>query len=345
MYYRCLLPAVGLGCDYAGVAGDPPDLIFSTGIVKGQSVLPVLDEYKVVIVQQPAGEAWLAEIRRLQDLGIAVLFEIDDDLFSIRAQPDHDYREHFDLARLAEYEVCLRQCDGLIVSTPYLAERYRSFNKRAWVCPNGIDPGRYAYTRPKRERLSIGWSGATGHRDAALPWLQAVASVMTVRENVCFVSIGQPFAEAFKQHFPEERCLSVPWTAIETYPAAMTLFDIAIGPAAKTGFARGKSPLRYFEAGILGIPLVGHPYVYGKAIMDGVTGMLASTPQKVVAKLLMLVDNDDLRTTIGQNAKADVLANHTYQRTCQSWLAAARAVYSGDHSSRRLLAVDRTLGA
>jgi hypothetical protein len=63
------------------------------------------------------------------------------------------------------------------------------------------------------------------------------------------VSIGQRFAEAFKPHFGARRARSPrPFTAIEQYPAAMTMLDIALAPAAG-GFFKAKSDLRWLEAG------------------------------------------------------------------------------------------------
>ena len=43
----------------------------------------------------------------------------------------------------------MRIVDGVICSTEFLARRYRKFNERQWVCPNGIDLKRYAYARPR----------------------------------------------------------------------------------------------------------------------------------------------------------------------------------------------------
>jgi hypothetical protein len=37
----------------------------------------------------------------------------------------------------------MKACDAMIVSTPWLAKRYRKFNSRIFVCKNGIDTKRY----------------------------------------------------------------------------------------------------------------------------------------------------------------------------------------------------------
>ena len=42
--------------------------------------------------------------------------------------------------------------------------------------------------------------------------------------------------------------LDVPWAPFDVYPAAMTLMDVALAPAGRNNFFRGKSDLRWLEA-------------------------------------------------------------------------------------------------
>lgn len=55
---------------------------------------------------------------------------------------------------------------GLIVSTDFLARRYRTFNSNVFVCRNDLDLKRFDLTRVPRGRVNVGWSGATGHAEA-----------------------------------------------------------------------------------------------------------------------------------------------------------------------------------
>lgn len=316
-YYRILLPAQELGCDYVGLAGEPPRANFATGIVKGKTQMPDFTAYKVVVLQQPKGKAWLEIIRALQERGTVVVYEVDDWLHSIKNRPDHDFRKAFSNKDLAEYERCMKACDAMIVSTPFLASVYRHFNKRVYVCENGIDPDRYRLTRPKRETVNIGWAGATGHTKNMEPWLQSVGDLMIERERTCFVSIGQPFADAFKPYFGE-RAISTPFAAIEQYPAAMTMMDVALAPAGKAGFHRAKSDLRWLEAGALGIPIIADPGTY-PTVVHGSTGFHASSPADMKRLLRQLVDDEGLRTAVGEAARDYVLTNRTAEVMAARW--------------------------
>lgn len=320
MYYRCLLPALAIGADWCGLAGTPPKMGWLTGLAKGQSKMPPLTEYKCVVIQQPRGLGWLNVIQELQRHGVTVLCEYDDYLHGIRKLKDHSFSKSFTKERLAEHEMCMRACDGLIASTQFIADRYRKFQPRTWVCRNGLDLGRYDLTLPERPTVNVLWAGATGHTNSALPWLQAVARVMAARPNVAFVSVGQPFANGFRQAFGN-RALAVPFCAIEQYPGAMTMGDIALAPAGRSTFARGKSALRHLEASALGIPTVGDPFVY-TTIADGETGLLAAAADEAEAAILRLVDDAGERERIGTQAREWVRAERSTEAVAPDWTRA-----------------------
>lgn len=316
-YYRAMLPAMALGCDWAGVAKEPPDLLWLTGLTKQDSALPDPDEYKVIVLQQPNKPGWFDFINERHAKGQKVLFEIDDYLHGIQKVLSHDFRQHFDKSLITRAETMMKMCDGIICSTEFLAKRYRKFGP-TYVCKNGLDLKRYDLTLPKRGTVNIGWAGATGHKEAVGPWLQRVADLMYMRENTCFVSVGQMFALAFQQPFGEERAIGVPFCSIEQYPSAMTMFDIALAPAGKGSFFRGKSDLRWLEAGALGIPIIADPMVYPE-IEDGVTGFHAVNGETMFARLMRLVDDEELRTGVGASAQEYVRENRSFPRAAEQW--------------------------
>jgi glycosyltransferase involved in cell wall biosynthesis len=327
-WYRCALPAMALGCGWVGVADDPPNLAVVTGVTKAQISPAEFTDHEVLVIQQPHGVAWTREIRRLQDHGVKVLFEIDDYVHAVRKMADHDFGKHFGKDVVRTYEINMRAADGLVCSTQYLADRYRAFNPNVWVCRNGIDLGRYALTRPQRPTVNIGWAGGTGHRDALAPWLPVIAETLRENPHTRFITIGAPVARELRDEFGEERFLRVPFTALESYPAAMTLMDIALAPAGRNNFFRAKSDLRWLEASALGTPLIADPAVYPE-IEDGVTGFHASTPGELREHLSALVADAGLRQRVGEAAKAHVTEHRTIQRTSEDWVAALQAVAGG----------------
>jgi glycosyltransferase involved in cell wall biosynthesis len=326
-WYRCALPARALGADWAGAAGRPPQLAVRTGEAR-RPLASISDfaAYGVVVLQMPSGNEWVRAIRDLQAGGTRVLFEIDDYAHGVRNAKTHAAAETFDKKRLAELELAMRACDGIICSTDYLALRYRAFNPSVWVCQNGLDLARYALTRRERELVTIGWAGGTAHRPALLPWLRELLAVMDARPSTRFMSVGVAgYAAPFAERFGAERAVGLPWSLIEVYPAAMANFDIALAPATNSAFFRGKSDLRWLEASALGIPLVGDPVVY-PGIEDGVTGLHAASPSAAREAILALIDDADLRRRIGKAAREHVREHRSSAAVAPQWVAALEQV-------------------
>jgi glycosyltransferase involved in cell wall biosynthesis len=320
-WYRCALPALALDADWLGVVGEPGDLRRVTG-----SFGLALDEdgwadYDVVVLQLVHGPYWLARIAELQGAGVTVLYEIDDDLHAVAAEPGHEFASRFGPQRLRAYEAAMRACDGLICSTPAIAERYAELNERRFVCANGIDLPRYPYPRPDRETVTIGWAGGTGHERAVRPWLPEIAAVLAARRQARLRTVGQPFGQELAARFGAERASAIPFAGIDTYPAAMAAFDVALAPAAPSAFFAAKSDLRFLEAAALGLPIIADPAVY-PTVAHGETGLHAATPAEAREHMLALVDDADLRRRLGDAARAYVERERAMPVAGRQWEAA-----------------------
>ena len=325
-WYRCALPATALGADWVSVVGTPPALKFVAGVAEHAVTVEAFSRYDVVVLQQPRGEAWMRVILDLQARGVTVLFEVDDYMQAVRKIDSHEMRDVVDKDWIRDAELNLRVVDGVICSTPFLARRYRKFNKRTWVCPNGIDLKRYAYTRPERAHVTLGWAGGIGHTTSMTPWLPAIAAVLRARPQARFTTVGAPFADELAHEFGPERCRSLPFAPLEVYPASMSTFDVALAPAGNNNLFRGKSDLRWLEASALGVPVIGDPSVYAE-LVDRETGLAASTPEQAEAAMLELVDDAALRRRLGETAHAYVVEHRRVEVAAQRWaevLAEAR---------------------
>ena len=330
-WYRCALPAMFTGAEWCGVRGNLPNLEFVTGLSSRALEVDEFFDYDAVVLQQVRGGAWLSLIRRLQAAGVTVLYEVDDDLHAVRKHESHMHKARYGKTVLRDTEIAMRASDGVIVSTPFLAQRYRAFNPNIAVCRNGLDLGRYSLTpvRPA-DAVTIGWAGGVGHQEALAPWLKVVARVLQQRPHVRFMSVGEPFAQFLEREFGPERAMALPWLEVDTYPAAMSNFDIAIAPAGRSNFFKAKSDLRWLEAGALGIPVVADPEVYPE-IVDGVTGLHAEDLESVERHLLALVDDAALRRRIGEAARDHVHTQRSMTVMARQWAEAIPALAAAAH--------------
>ena len=326
-WYRSALPAAALGADWLGVVGEPGALQCVTGGFDA-----VLDEnawsgYDVVVLQLVHGKAWNRRIAELQDAGVTVLYEIDDDLRGVAAEPGHEFARLFPPQRLRAHEAAIRACDGLICSTRALSERLADLHDLRFVCENGIDLARYPYPLPQRDSVTIGWAGGTGHERALRPWLGAVEAVLEAHPHARFRTVGQPYGRELAERFGPERAGAVPFAALDSYPAAMAAFDVALAPAAPSAFFTAKSDLRFLEAAALGLPVVADPVVY-PTLVHGETGLHAASPAEAREHLEALVTDPELRRRLGTAARAYVERERAMPVAAHRWaiaLATARA--------------------
>jgi hypothetical protein len=236
-YYRAFLPAVALGADYVAWQSDKSAeyIRLVTGLGERPPGRSELFDYDVIVIQQPRGTEWMKLIRELQKSGVTVLYEIDDYVQAARKDSQHELKDDFNVRFVNEMELAMSVCDGIICSTDYLARRYRSFNDRTWACHNGIDLKRYDWPKPARTGVTIGWAGGVGHKASLARWEPAIRAVMRARPETRFVSVGHPAAAWYIEEFGTERAIGLPPGKIEVYPAAMTIFDIAIAPSSISG--------------------------------------------------------------------------------------------------------------
>lgn len=327
-WYRCVLPAMALGAGWAVMKTSEPDFTVAASSCTAVTGLADLFDCEVVVLQQPVGAAWERAIHRLRRAGVTVLYEIDDSVHAVRKMRDHEFAKSITKQTLRDYERCMRAADGLLVSTEWLGARLATFNPDVWVCRNGVDLKRYALTRPARDTVNVGWAGGTGHREAIRPWLAAVADVMRAEPATRFVTVGQGFARELAPEFGPVRTLAVPFAPLDTYPASMTLFDVALAPAGKGNFFRAKSDLRWLEASALGIPVIADPGVYPE-IEHGVTGFHAESPDEVRELLATLVADPALRRSVGEAARAHVSEHRSIAATSADWSRALREAVAG----------------
>jgi hypothetical protein len=287
LYYRVVLPATALGADWC-LAADAR-----------------LDGYDTLVVQMPSTPDWLDAIRRLRRRGARVFYEVDWYLHAHVA----------DTPTLRGIETLMGACDGVLCATAFLAERYGAFNANVHVCENGLDLRGYALARPAREAVTVGWAGTTMPLEEIAGSVAVIAEVLRARPSVRFASLGQPVADLVAQLAGPDRCAALPMVLVEQYPAALAGFDLLFEPPAPSPARRGRSQLRWLEAGALGIPLVADPETYPHAVP-------ARTADELGHQLLRLVDDAALRALTAEAARRAVSAGHSMTAAAASWARA-----------------------
>jgi hypothetical protein len=105
--------------------------------------------------------------------------------------------------------------------------------------------------------------------------------------------------------------------------AAEQSFDLAIAPLADNLFNRCKSPIKYLEYSVLGIPgIYSAISPYADLIQPYENGLLASTPEDWLNAMTRLVEDAELRRQVGKAAQEMVQKNWTLRDHAHAWVAA-----------------------
>lgn len=253
-WYRSILPAVATGSDFHWRN--------TQGIVKAECQH---EEHDLVVYYLPTQEHQLEEIRALKKQGVRVWANVDDYVRGIPMVESHAFRDTFDTQTVATHYEALGECDGIVVSTPWLAQRFMDEGfPRVRVAQNGLDTERYPvkpFIYPDSDLVVVGWQGGTGHNDEFLEVVPVLERLMREYPQVRFVSLGEPKSQLLDEEL-HERCQDQAWMQMDEYPLMLCQFDIGLAPSGDNDFYRAKSALRVMEHSMCGVPSVAYGPTY-----------------------------------------------------------------------------------
>jgi 2-polyprenyl-3-methyl-5-hydroxy-6-metoxy-1,4-benzoquinol methylase len=247
---------------------------------------------RIFIVHRPAllGEASLAPIRRLLDLGYIVVCEFDDhpEFIPILQRPD---------------VLNFRAVHAVQTTTEPLAALFRRDNPEVAVFANAISQLPQVCNHATPGRLSLFFGGLNRETDwpPFMPALNAVAAVAGERLHFQVVN-DQGFFDALQT--PHKSF--TPLCDYQTYLGLLAGSEISFMPLLDTPFNRAKSDLKFLEAAAARVAALASPVVYGASIENGRTGLLFDNARDLQQKLMRLVANPELAQVMGDAARAFV---------------------------------------
>ena len=285
-------------------------------------------------------DGFVRVLSRCRRAGIPVVYELDDNLLDLRRDEPWETYPGDSLRGVVAF--LARQADGMIVSTPVLAERVSRLRRDVLVVPNALDERLFGPApKPFASRsstLTIGYMGTLTHeadlrmvlaplrallrRHAGRVRLELVGGATGRRLATLFESL--PFRMREPGHedaYPK----FVPWMRRQLR------WDVAIAPLEDDAFTRGKSDLKYLDYGALGIPGVFSDVgAYRGAVRDRETGLLAANEPEAWAETLEeIVSDDALRARLAEAAKAEVHGSRMLNANATRWTDAIETIVPG----------------
>jgi O-antigen biosynthesis protein len=265
-HYRMIWPAQAMideGRDVHLMMPENPASDFITTMVRGRDgrehVVGVEHPgCDIVVIQRPLHRLLAQVIPLLQEQGVRVVVELDDDFENIHPQnvawatahpkysPDRNYRHLKEACSLA---------DAMVVSTPALC-RYKP--EAVEVMDNYV-PHWYTRVPIAACRGRIGWSGSlqTHPRDLDVVGT-SVARLIRAGYELHIVGTGQGVHRAFG--IPQNHEVGTTgWVDIEAYPMEMADCGIGLVPLQLSAFNQAKSWLKGLEWASLGVPFLASP--------------------------------------------------------------------------------------
>lgn len=218
-------------------------------------------------------------------------------------------------------------CSGMTVPSKHMAEYVKEHwgIKNTYVYPNSIVPDdwlpQYDVVSPYADKVTILWQGGDSHYQDLYVIKDALAEVAKKYPNTMFIFWGANFPYIY-DHIPKDQFRFEPWVEYSGYRLKRIFMrsDINLCPLVDNEFNRAKSAIKWYEASVLTRPeatLAQRTSPYKDEIEDGKTGLLYDGPSDFVEKLSKLIEDAELRKTLGENSKKQVLATRDYRETAK----------------------------
>ena len=324
------------------------------------STLPLLAVDAVVVCRLEATYPLLRWIAAARRFGLPVYYDIDDLLFDPQhcppAFPTYGGTLSPAVHRRFRLDVCLytgaiNACDGLIVSTETLAQRWRQlqpdWQRPIWVLPNLAPPELLQRAHPpvpaQDGSLQIVFaSGTTAHKQAWQEELApALAQLLHRNPQLRLLLLGHvQLPPVLLPYARRVRCR--PYSDYRAYLDQLAQADLGVVVLEPGVFTDAKSAIRWMEFSLLGLASVLSPTAtYRELIEPGRDGLFARGTQQWIEALQLLIDQPSRRQALAASAHRKALECFAPTAADAFWrpLIAADSPTAPVRRRRRLLVI------
>lgn len=234
-------------------------------------------------------------------LGKKIIYDFDDAIFLPNVSDSNKLVEA--LKDTTKIEKIIKMSNCVIAGNNFLKDYALRFNENVSVLPTPIDTDKYMplSVRKAGSRIVIGWIGSA----TTLKYLDILSDVFKLLlqkyNNVDVIVIGGNW-----QGINSSMVICKEWL-LKSEVEDLQSFDIGIMPLKDDDWSKGKCAFKIIEYMSIGIPVVASAVgMNSEIIRDGDNGFLAINNDEWVRKLSLLIDNAELRLSIGQAGRKTV---------------------------------------
>jgi len=280
------------------------------GYVRRTKDILRLKKFDVVYVFMwvtPFGTSFFERLFRF--LSIKLIYDIEDNAMMPQSSSLNPLIKI--LKGSGKIKFLIREADHVITSSPFLNNDCLKLNKKksSIFISDAIDIKRYflknSYTN--KNIVVIGWTG-TFSSMMYLDLLKNVFLELNQRVKFKLRIIGN-----FKYDLPGIDLEVIQWTK-ENEIEDLQAIDIGIYPLTQDKWVLGKSGLKALQYMALGLPTVATNIGTTPSIISHMeNGWLVKTEEEWVVALESLVNNPDLRTKIGAEARKKIIESYSLE--------------------------------
>ncbi len=258
-----------------------------------------------------------------RDLGVPVVMDLDDLIFSYRDLP---ILMRATGSRNAPYWIgyvwgirrIATKVNGFICTNGFLGEKLtKCFERPHAVIRNSLNKKQMeiaekCWPRKGREGFFVGYfSGSPTHAKDFRTIEDELIRFLTSHEDAKLLVVGyMELSEKMQKLARAGRVEQRDLVDYEKLQKMMSEVDVNIAPLMINDFTNCKSELKYFEAGIAGTTTIASPtYSYAQAIKDGENGYLA-LPGEWYEKLEKIYEQREANKKVAKRARDDALSNY-----------------------------------
>jgi glycosyltransferase involved in cell wall biosynthesis len=293
-----------------------------------EAALNLINFYDCIIFYRvPAFSNVLKLVEYAKYLGKITFYELDDLLFEpYSVPPIESYGGQISLSTytnitkdIAATRAIASQCDYAIASTLPLLEKLASLTKTkmGYLHRNGLDKYNPKNNHSKGAKATVNLfygSGTLAHNsDFIIEALPAISRIMREHKEVTLTIMGYLVLQnSFLVEF-KSQIIQIPFCKdIEIYSAFLSASDINLAVLHNDDVAACKSEIKWLEAANFSIPsVVSKTKNYLDVINQGEDGFVVSSEEEWYSTLKKLVENSDLRKSIGHKACERVRAEYS----------------------------------
>lgn len=298
-------------------------------------LLRLADKFKVFIFHKTLYTKRIKKlVEKIKKQNKEIIFDADDLLFDPEFIQKTDYYQKINNLEKGLYArglggefVADNEVKICTTTTAYLADKFREWGKKIFVVPNKLSEDDLEIVESVKSikskspsslsssssRVRIGYFSGTKSHDRDFAQTEDVlVEIMKKYPNVELVLAGPlEISEKFSNF--ENRIKRLAFADRAKHLENISSVDINIVPL-EVGdpFCESKSELKFFEAGILGVPTVATATrTFWEAIEDGIDGFVAQDSREWFSKLEKLVIDANLRKSMGEKARQKTIENYT----------------------------------